>query len=134
MVLYNNEFTATTRRTLWETAMKSNLQAAILVVIASVCGTAGAMEPDPYFQGLISFRDGPDPAGKTPVYWATSRTLHHVVHPRAAVAKFGPAWDRQIVWCGDSAGQPRPGRCSEIYYRWGRGRQVDQNTLDLLHP
>lgn len=114
--------------------MKSTLQAALLVAIVSVCGSASAMEPGPYFQGLISFRDGPDPAGKTPVYWATSRTLHHVVHDRAAVAKFGPAWAREIVWCGNSAGQPRPGACSEIFHRFGRGRPVDENTRDLLHP
>jgi len=112
--------------------MNAKVKAVLLIAIACAAGAAGADEPGPYFQGLISFRDGPDPAGRTPVFWATSRTLHHVVHPGIAMAKFGPNWTNQITWCGNSAGQPNPGACSEIYYKFGRGRQIDENTVSLI--
>ncbi|CAN7356399.1 hypothetical protein LJR289_002011 [Pseudoduganella sp. LjRoot289] len=112
--------------------MNTKVKAALLIAITCVVGTAGADEPNPNFQGLISFRDGPDPTGRTPVFWATNHTLHHVVHPRAAVAKFGPNWVGQITWCGNSAGQPNPGACSEIYNQFARGRAIDENTISLI--
>lgn len=93
-----------------------------------------AAQPSSYYQGLISFRDGPDPAGKTPVYWATSQKLHHVLDARAAQLKFGTNWVSQIRWCGDSSGHPLPGECSDIYYNFGKGNPVTEYTQDLLHP
>ena len=86
------------------------------------------------YQGLISFRNGPDPAGRTPVYWATSKTLHHVQHPRAAERKFGRNWVDEIRWCGDGSGRPLSGECSDIYYNFRRGNPVTEYTQDLLHP
>lgn len=112
--------------------MNARVKAVLLIAIACAAGAAGADEPNPNFQGLISFRDGPDPTGRTPVFWATNRTLHHVAHPRAAIAKFGADWVRQITWCGNSASQPNPGACSEIYYKFARGRQIDENTISLI--
>jgi hypothetical protein len=105
-----------------------------LLVLAGAAGGAAATEPTSRFQGLISFRSGPDPAGQTPVYWATSQTLHHVLHPRAAVAKFGPDWAREIRWCGDSSGKPTRGECMDIYYNFKKGRPITEQTQDLLHP
>ncbi|MEK6699625.1 MAG: hypothetical protein AABZ10_11370 [Nitrospirota bacterium] len=104
------------------------------LVLFAVLGSAHAGQPQSRFQGLITFRNAPDPAGRTPVYWATSQTLHHVLHPRAAEAKFGPTWASQIRFCGDSNGNPLPGECSDIYHNFRRGNAITENTRDLLHP
>lgn len=112
--------------------MNARVKAVLLVAMSCVVGTAVADEPGPHFQGLISFRDGPDPTGRTPVFWATNHMLHHVVHPKAAEAKFGPDWASRITWCGNAASQPRPGACSDIYHKFGRGRQIDENTVSLI--
>jgi hypothetical protein len=111
--------------------MSAKLNLSLLIAIACVASSASATS---YYQGLISFRNGPDPAGKTPVYWATKRTLHHVVHPYAAERKFGANWTAEIRWCGDSSGRPLSGECSDIFYNFKKGRAVDQNTQDLLNP
>lgn len=105
-----------------------------LILMAGALTSAQAMEANSLFQGLISFRDGPDPAGKTPVYWATSKTLHHVQSPRAAERKFGANWVAQIRWCGDAAGRPSPGECADIYANFRHGQPISETTQDLLHP
>lgn len=105
-----------------------------LVLAASALPIAEAAQPGSLFQGLISFRDGPDPAGRTPVHWATSQTLHTITNPRAAERKFGSNWVGQIRWCGDRNGQPLPGECSDIYYNFRHGVDITETTQDLLHP
>lgn len=114
--------------------MNAKLKLSLLIAIACTSGAAGAIEPSSYFQGLISFRNGPDPAGQTPVFWATSRTLHHVLHPRAAERKFGANWVAEIRWCGDAGGRPLAGECSDIFYNFKKGRAVDVNTENLMRP
>ncbi len=114
--------------------MKKHLSVLAILAVLMLVGIAYAGQPKSLFQGLITFRNAPDPAGRTPVYWATSQTLHHVVHPRAAEAKFGSNWASQIRFCGDAAGNPLPGECSDIYYNFKRGNPITENTPDLLHP
>jgi hypothetical protein len=101
-------------------------------LLAAAC--AAAAQPTSRYQGLISFRNGPDPAGRTPVYWATSQTLHVVQDPTAAERKFGADWVREIRWCGNANSQPTPGECSDIYYNFKKGPAITRDTTDLLHP
>lgn len=106
----------------------------IMILAAAAVAPVAATEATSLYQGLISFRNGPDPAGRTPVYWATSKTLHHVIHPRAAERKFGANWAAEIRWCGDASARPLPGECSDIFYNFRRGNPVTETTQDLLHP
>lgn len=114
----------------------SNKNLVVLAILALFVfvGVASAGQAQSRYQGLISFRDGPDPAGRTPVYWATNQELHHVVGPRTAEVKFGSNWTSQIRWCGDSGGRPLPGECSDIYNNFKQGNKITENTSDLLHP
>lgn len=106
-----------------------------VMLAASALPLAEAAQPSSLYQGLISFRDGPDPAGRTPVYWATSQSLYGITSPRAAEAKFGANWVRDIRWCGDSAGRPLTGECSDIYYNFRHSATVvTEHTQNLLHP
>lgn len=114
--------------------MNAKLNLTLLIALSCLAGVASATEPTSYFQGLISFRNGPDPAGRTPVYWATNRTLHVIVSPYAAERKFGANWTAEIRWCGDAGGRPLAGECADIYYNFKKGRAVDQNTRDLMRP
>ena len=69
------------------------------------------------------------------MYWATSQTLYTVAGPKAAEVKFGANWVGQIRWCGDHAGRPLPGECSDIYYNFRPGGvPITEFTRDLLHP
>jgi hypothetical protein len=104
------------------------------MVLAAFSPGLTVADGDPlYFQGLISFRNGPDPAGKTPVYWATKRKLHRISGPRAAELKFGSNWTSQIRWCGDSSGKPTPGFCSTIFHKFQHGNEVTENSRDLFN-
>lgn len=114
--------------------MKTTLSLSLLIVMVSVMASANAAQPNSLFGGLISFRNGPDPAGKTPVYWATSQTLYVVQDAHVAEVKFGSTWIAQIRWCGDANGHPLPGECTDIYYNFQHGNPVTLNTQDLLHP
>jgi hypothetical protein len=114
--------------------MQKPFKTAFLLAIALAAASAAAVEPTSKYQGLISFRNGPDPAGRTPVYWATSQTLHVVQDPTAAERKFGSNWVQEIRWCGDSNGKPTPGECSDIYYNFKKGRPITSATTNLLHP
>lgn len=105
-----------------------------LILAAGAWPLAHAGEANSLYQGLISFRDGPDPAGKTPVYWATNRTLHGIPNPRVAELKFGANWVAEIRWCGDNAARPLPGECTDIYYNFRKGNLITENTRDLMHP
>ncbi|MYM91207.1 hypothetical protein GTP91_29035 [Rugamonas sp. FT82W] len=105
-----------------------------LFVAASAAPMVQAVEPVSLYQGLISFRDGPDPAGKTPVYWATSKTLYTIDSPQTATLKFGANWVAEIRWCGDRNGRPLPGECSDIYYNFRHGVDITKYTVNLLHP
>lgn len=111
------------------TAFTLALALASTVTPVWVCAQATSL-----YQGLISFRNGPDPAGRTPVYWATKQKLHQVTDPGAAIRKFGSNWVAEIRWCGDANGKPTPGECSDIFYNFKPGRQITANTQDLLNP
>jgi len=104
------------------------------ILLGAAASSAFAGQPTSLFQGLISFRDGPDPAGQTPVYWATSQALHGIVSPHAAEVKFGSNWVSQIRWCGTANRKPLPGECSDIYYNFRNGSDITEFTPDLLHP
>lgn len=114
--------------------MHKSRRIVVLLALAAAAAAAGAAEPTSKFQGLISFRNGPDPAGRTPVYWATSQTLHVVQDTLAAERKFGADWVREIRWCGNANGQPTPGECSDIYYNFRKGQPITKDTTNLLHP
>ncbi len=114
--------------------MKKYLTVLAILAVFIMDSLAYSGQPQSLFQGLITFRNAPDPAGRTPVYWATSQTLHHVISQRAAEAKFGSNWVSQIRFCGDAAGNPLPGECSDIFYNFKRGNPITENTSDLLHP
>jgi hypothetical protein len=106
---------------------------AIMTFAAFLPGLTAADGDPLYFQGLISFRNGPDPAGKTPVYWATKRKLHRISGSRAAELKFGANWVSQIRWCGDSSSKPLSGYCSTIYNKFQRGNDVTEYSKDLFN-
>ena len=108
----------------------------VLALLAATCfaTSAHSARPTSLYQGLISFINAPDPAGRTPVFWATKQTLHHVVHPRAAQIKFGANWVDEIRWCGDAQKRPLAGECSDIFYNFRRGNAINENTRDLLNP
>lgn len=113
--------------------MQKHLLSLSFLAIVVFFGTTAAAQS--LYQGLISFRDGPDPAGRTPVYWATSRTLYHVSNPRAAEVKFGTNWVSQIRWCGYSNNTPLPGECADIFNNFTKSATpITEYTRDLLHP
>lgn len=63
---------------------------------------------------LVSFRDGPDPSGRTPVYFlATDGKLHRVMDEAAAIRFWGPQWTSRIQWWGDKQGRPTQGHLKD---------------------
>jgi hypothetical protein len=82
---------------------------------------------DPRFRGLVAFSNGPDPTGRSPVYFMRmdSKSLHWVKSPEVAAAKFGDNWPDGILFCG----RPNADQnlCRELR-NFSVGIPVDMNT------
>jgi hypothetical protein len=77
--------------------------ASLFVALAATSASAEVYNlQDPRFRGLVAFSDGPDPTGKSPVYFMRmdSKTLHWVTSGPVAAAKFGNDWADGILFCG----------------------------------
>jgi hypothetical protein len=78
----------------------------LATLVLALAATAASAEvfnlQDPRFRGLVAFSNGPDPTGKSPVYFMRmdSKTLHWVTSGPVAVAKFGDNWADGILFCG----------------------------------
>jgi hypothetical protein len=77
--------------------------ASLVLALAATAASAEVFNlQDPRFRGLVAFSNGPDPTGKSPVYFIRmdSKTLHWVTSPDVARTKFGDNWPDGILFCG----------------------------------
>jgi hypothetical protein len=106
--------TQTTRGRAWWAALLSGL--------VLLCGAMAVSAQS--IDTLVSWIDGPDRQGITPVYWlGTDGELHHIQDPATAARCFGPDWISKIRWCGNRNRSLRGGACLRDFARL-RGRPI----------